>query len=474
MEEIEFKFSVDWTKSAFYCGLDVHEHELAVALYSQDDSASEFLKTSIFSTDSEGLRQFWSFVKKYHPAAFAMEATGIYHHLIYKFLSKKREKARWPFKILVVNPSDVAGLPGRQKADKIDAEHLAIYLAKGLLKPGQPVIEVLEDLKHVFRTAARLEKDRTALKNRIKKTLDRAGIRPKALDLNCQWVNEFLLHFIGQKETLGACIKKIFDDETLLREHRNKIKKNMNKFAPYFEFSLTDAQRALIRQDLIELDFITARKELLAVEIDNVVLERPGLRQKAHLLATIPGISPFSALWILAEIGGIKRFKTREAFSACCGCCPRVVSSAGKVYSAHVSRHSNKFLRTIFYNAAVVLCNLTKQESTLKRFATRTMRQKGKFSTKLAYCIVASKIAKIAYSLLMKNTCFHPNYGISTPPSKKEAGKNFSVSDRKTLRRARNCLKRVSSIEDIGVIGSFSEQLALQLELTLQGKKIGD
>ncbi|MHA1688278.1 MAG: transposase, partial [Promethearchaeota archaeon] len=39
-------------------------------------------------------------------------------------------------------------------------------------------------------------------------------------------------------------------------------------------------------------------------------------------------------------------FKTRETFSACCGCCPRVVSSAGKVYSAHVSRHSNKFLRT--------------------------------------------------------------------------------------------------------------------------------
>ncbi|MHA1726644.1 MAG: hypothetical protein ACTSXH_17705 [Promethearchaeota archaeon] len=45
MEEIEFKFSIDWTKSAFYCGLDVHEHELAVALYSQDDSASDFFRS---------------------------------------------------------------------------------------------------------------------------------------------------------------------------------------------------------------------------------------------------------------------------------------------------------------------------------------------------------------------------------------------------------------------------------------------
>ncbi|TXT67369.1 MAG: hypothetical protein BAJALOKI1v1_110025 [Promethearchaeota archaeon] len=158
MEEIKFKFSVDWTKSAFYCGLDIHKYELAVALYSQDDSKSEFVKTSIFSTDSKGLQQFWSFVKKYHPAGFAMEATGIYHHLIYKFLSKKRENVHWPFKLLVVNPKNIAGLPGRQKADKIDAEHLAKYLAKGILEPGQPVIEVLEDLKHIFELLPELRK----------------------------------------------------------------------------------------------------------------------------------------------------------------------------------------------------------------------------------------------------------------------------------------------------------------------------
>ena len=147
MEELEFKFSVDWTKSAFYCGLDVHKYEIAVALYSQDDSCSDFLKTSTFSTDSKGLQQMWSFVKKYRPTAFAMEATGIYHHIPFKFLYEKRSQVHWPFKILIVNPADASGLPGRRKADKIDAEHLAKYLAKGLLGPGQPIIEVLEDLK---------------------------------------------------------------------------------------------------------------------------------------------------------------------------------------------------------------------------------------------------------------------------------------------------------------------------------------
>jgi transposase len=475
MEELEFKFSVDWTKSAFYCGLDVHKYEIAVALYSQDDSCSDFLKTSTFSTDSKGLQQMWSFVKKYRPMAFAMEATGIYHHIPFKFLYEKRSQVHWPFKIFIVNPADAAGLPGRQKADKIDAEHLAKYLAKGLLEPGQPIIEVLEDLKQIFRTAMRMEKERTALKNRIKKTLDRAGIRPKKFNLNHQWVLEFLFHFIGQEESIGSCVKKIIEDLSVLPTHRNKIQKHINLLIPYFEFTLTAPQRALIRQDLVELDFITARKTLLAVEIDNTILERPGLREQAHNLASIPGISPFTALWILTEIGTVKRFSDRNKFLAYCGCCPRIVSSAGKVYSAHISRHSNKYLRTIFYNAAVVLCNLTKRDSVLKTYASKIMQRKRMISTKLVYCVVANKIARIAYGLLMTHKPFNPNYGRTLEPYKiSSRTMQFSVSDRKALRRARNSLKRVSIIESIGVLGDYSKNLAQHLELALQGKKFSD
>ena len=106
-------------------------------------------------------------------------------------------------------------------------------------------------------------------------------------------------------------------------------------------------------------------KSLLAIEIDQMLVDRPGLRQRAHVLSSIPGISPFSAVWILAEIGSIQRFPTKSQLLAYCGCYPRIVSSAGKVYSAHIFRHSNAYLRTIFYNAAVVTCNLLKENSDL-------------------------------------------------------------------------------------------------------------
>ena len=118
--------------------------------------------------------------------------------------------------------------------------------------------------------------------------------------MNHDWVREFLHHFIEQNKSLGVCLNEIGANKELLRSHRHKILKNLNKFIPYFNFALTSAQRSIIRQDLVELDFKTTRKSLLAIEIDQVILERPGLRQHAHNLASIPGISPFSAVWILA------------------------------------------------------------------------------------------------------------------------------------------------------------------------------
>lgn len=475
MEEIEFKFLVDYTKPAFYCGLDVHKYELAVAVFCRDDSHSKFLKTNVFSVDSLGLTQFWSFVKKYQPEGFAMEATGIYHHVIYKFLQTMRMRIDWTFEIVVVNPADAAGIPNKQKYDKLDAVNLAKYLSMGLLQSGKPIIEIIEDLKAIFRMAFRIERDRTALKNRIKKTLDRAGIRPKGLNLNSIWVREFLHYFIEQETTLGECLNQIQEDHEVLASHRHKIVKNIKKFAPYVRFTLTPAQRSMIRQDLVELGFKTARKALLAIEIDHMILERPGLRKQAHNLSTIPGISPFSAVWILAEIGNIRQFHTIRQFLSYCGCSPRVVSSAGKIYSAHVSRHSNAYLRTIFYNAAIVVCNLVKKDSALKLYARRILDRKGSSSLRLAYCIISAKIARIIYAILRDNVAFDPKSEDSFKRIQNNSEfSQFSLTDKKTIRKARNSLKRVAEIQDIGLLGDHTSILAEQLDLALQGKKFSD
>jgi transposase len=471
MEENEFIFYVDWTEETWYCGMDVHKHKLAIAMFSPNITGSEGLKTAIFSVTTDGLIQFWNFAKKYRPVKFAMEATGIYHHLPYKYLTTKRSSVDWKFDVIIVNPADAAGIPGRNKNDKVDSINLAKYLASGLLKKGKPIVDVLEDLKAIFRMGKRLKKDMTALKNRIKKNLDRAGLRMKSLDLSTIWTIKLLYYLVRQEKPLGEFLSEALKDGHPLEKHRYVINKNMEKFQPYLAYGLTHAQRILIRQDLVELDFKSGREAIFTVEIEQMILDYPQLRRHASNLASIPGISKSNAVWIIAEIGSINQFKNYRSFTAYCGCCPRVVSSADKIYSAHASKHSNIHLRKIFYFAAVNVCTVLKAESELKNYANRVFQRKSKYSKKLAFYTVATKLARIAYAILQDGKPFSPSY-LERRDNRHNSGREqlFSIVERKTIRRARNCLRRVIDIEGVeklGILGDDAKNLAGGLEKVL-------
>ena len=94
---------------------------------------------------------------------------------------------------------------------------------------------------------------------------------------------------------------------------------------------------------------------------------------------------------------------------------------------------------------------------------------------KLAYCIVAAKIAKITYAILKNGTAFEPNYRRDLEKRKIScSGYDFTISDRKLLRRARNSLRRVNELNNIGMLGEYAVTLADQLEDLLQRKKLSD
>jgi len=469
MEQNEFKFSANPSLTRFYCGLDVHKHELSVCIYAYDESWHEFTKSNVFTTDNQGLSNFWNFVRKFKPIAFGMEATGIYHHVIVKFLTNKRSDSRWNYRILVSNPADIASLPGHRKFDKLDALKIAQYLAKGLLKDGAPIIEILEDLKALFRMAAKLEVQMTAIKNRIRKTLDRAGIRARCFDFKIDWTRIFLYCYTGYSGTMGSFIDEYGEKYPELQKHHNVIVKHTAELLSYGDFSLTHTQRSIIRQYLVELDFIDSKKQLIGVEVDKIMEESMGLRDAAQRLSEIPGISAFSAVWMLAELGPIQQYPNVRCFLSYCGLCPGTRSSANKVFFAHITRHSDKYLRTIFFNAAVVLCNLTKKPSLLKEYAQRVRQRKSSRAQKLVYLIVASKIARVVYFLLKSGEKYQPYPEIAEINQPSRTG--FSVSDAKTIKRAIRCLARINCIEELGIIKERAKILAEEMDKALIKKK---
>jgi len=62
---------------------------------------------------------------------------------------------------------------------------------------------------------------------------------------------------------------------------------------------------------------------------------------------TIKGITPFTALAFLADVGDIGRFKKQKKMNAYLGLVPKVKDSGGKSKPGHINRASRKLTRTI-------------------------------------------------------------------------------------------------------------------------------
>lgn len=465
------KFSEYLDNTDFYCGLDVHKYQLAVCIYGKDDAGHEFKKSETFGTDPRALESFFSFTARFQPVCYGMEATNVYHHPIAVLLQKKANIVDWTFETIIFNPSDASGIPGHHKHDRLDAYRIARYLHAGLLKPGQDVNVVLEDMRAVFRTALRLERDRTALKNRIKKTLDRAGMRPRGLDLNRQWVVDFLHALCDRDGTLLDVINELKADDKFPARHQASIKRNFEKFEPYLGIALSGGQKALVKQDLVELDFKTARITLLGVEVDRIVAKRPGLRQSIVNLASIPGLSAFTAAWLVSELGPFSRYPSHRKFSAYCGCCERVVKSADKTYSAHTLRRSNKHVRTMLYNTARVLCHVVKEESALVRYCRRIYAKKRHRSPTLAYCTIATKLSRIIYALFRDGTGFDPALGGNARAPVDVGNGLLTVTDLRKVRNASKALERVSKLEHLPMMAQNAKIYAEALERLLKSVK---
>ncbi|MHA1725551.1 MAG: hypothetical protein ACTSXH_12020, partial [Promethearchaeota archaeon] len=95
---------------------------------------------------------------------------------------------------------------------------------------------------------------------------------------------------------------------------------------------------------------------------------------------------------------------------------------------------------------------------------------------KLVYSIVAAKIVHVVFALLKNNTSFIPYPNTTLEPHEKSSPTSkFTVCDRKTLRRARNNLRKVQDIHEIGILGAHAGQLAQEFDKVLiQGKNFSD
>jgi len=94
------------------------------------------------------------------------------------------------------------------------------------------------------------------------------------------------------------------------------------------------------------------------------------------LLTSIKGISYYSAMIIVSEIGDIERFSSPKKLCSYAGLVPRTIQSGSRMYSGRVSRECNHNLKWIMNQCTHIHVRYCK-ESSVTRLYYRVLRKKG-------------------------------------------------------------------------------------------------
>ena len=105
-------------------------------------------------------------------------------------------------------------------------------------------------------------------------------------------------------------------------------------------------------------------------------------------------------MMLLAEMGDVRRFRTKEALCSYAGLVPRVRESAGKAARGGITRQGSSRLRWIMVEAAQTA---TRSSAAVQRYYERLLRKKHKHVARVA---VARKLLIAVYALLHDGVAF--------------------------------------------------------------------
>ena len=183
----------------------------------------------------------------------------------------------------------------RIKTDAPGAATLAHLLRLNYLPIAYINPREVRDLREILRHRARLVKTQTMVKNRIHALLAKNGIRHQFSDLFGK---------AGRRFMKGLHLR------------------------PCYEPAL---------QQLLAL---LGTLQMLIEDVTEVIEKEAKATPEARLLATIPGVGYYSALFIPAEIGDINRFPNGKKLCSWAGLVPSTDSSGGRTCHGHPLTHS--------------------------------------------------------------------------------------------------------------------------------------
>jgi transposase len=235
----------------------------------------------------------------------------------------------------------------RLKNDKVDAAILAQLLRADLLPEAWIAPLEVRQLRALLRHRAQLVRLRTLLRNRIHAVLaDHGHGRPEGC-----WSGPGRAWLASLQ--LPAASREVIDDA----------------------LAVIDA----VQQPIDRLD--------------QEVRQRARSEPAVQVLTTLPGVGPFTAMVLLAEIGDVTRFGSARKLASWAGLTPTVRGSDRTVRHGHISKQGSVWVRWVLCEAAQTAKRHPDYVASYQDIA----RRRGK---KIATTAIARKLLTRAYHLL--------------------------------------------------------------------------
>jgi len=367
------------------CGLDVHKDSVFACIL---DEKGEKIFEKRYGTLTPNLTSLRDELIKQGCGRVAMESTSIYWMPIWRVLASD-------FTLSLANPYFIKQMPGR-KTDMKDAEWIAKCLQKDLIKPSFVAGEVFQQMRQYTRQHRRLTKSRVRLEQQLDNQLQRCNIRFSNYISN-QGNN------VSMRKIIKAIIGGERDPVRLCRlvHGRTRNKHGEQVITDSLSGVIGEADVEMLKMCMEQIDLLEKQQADCLNHLEELANEH--FAEEISLLCTIPGVQPFSAMCILAEIGNdMSAFQKANHLVGWAGLRPRNEETAEKIKSRKIL-HGNKYLRQILVEISWSAARSNKSFLG-KKFNILSLRMK----SQKALIAITRKILVIIYNVLKTKQPFDP------------------------------------------------------------------
>ena len=189
------------------------------------------------------------------------------------------------------------------------------------------------------------------------------------------------------------------EDGVIIPQGITHVRKQLPIILDDTENEMSDLKRELLQDEYVALCYLDTRINNLTRRLNSIAKERDDCRR----LIQIPGIGPLIATALVCVAGNGKSFKNARVFSAYLGLVPRERSSGGKQRLLGISKQGNAYIRGLLIQGAHAVILSLRRNPEKKQWLKMLIDRRG---VQKAAVAEADKIARIAWSMLAKQTCY--------------------------------------------------------------------